>query len=94
MMTPEVITALAGAVTATIGAVVGGRRGGKTGGESSLNGFKEEVRQSFLGIHVKLDVLTKTDGEHEARLKNVEYMSERRTSEDVPRFLLEERRES
>ena len=90
MMTPEVITALAGAVTATIGAIVGGNKGGK----NSMNGFKEEVRESFRGIHVKLDVLTKTDGEHDARLKNVEYMSERRTSEDVPRFLLEERRES
>ena len=80
-MTPEIIIAFGTAGAAIMAAFVGGTAGGRKGGEASLNGFKEEVRGNFTGIHAKLDGLTRTDGEHGARLEAVERIVDRRLSD-------------
>ena len=67
-MTPEVITAFGGVVVGVLGAFLGGKKGGETG----MNGFKEEVRERFDSVDSRLDILVKTDGEHEARLHVLE----------------------
>lgn len=77
-MTPEIIIAIGTAGAAVVAAFTGGKKGG----ENSLNGFKEEVRGNFTGIHSKLDGLTKTDGAHEARLESIERIVDRRMSEE------------
>lgn len=56
-----------------------------------MNGFKDEVRESFKSVNGKLDVLTKTDGAHEARLGSIERIVDRRMREED---VLVERRES
>lgn len=61
MIDPTTITAIGGAVAATLAAAFGGKKGG----EASLNGFKEEVRTRFDSIDERLVALTKTDGMHE-----------------------------
>ena len=85
MIDPTVITAIGGAVAATLAAALGGKKGG----ENSLNGFKEEVRGNFTGIHAKLDTLTHTDGAHDARLGRIETLVDRRLGSQP---VLEERR--
>jgi hypothetical protein len=79
---PEVITAIGGALAATLGAIAGGKRGG----ENALNGFKEETRESFKGVHSKLDDLMQTDGSHGARINALEDITERleRRVQSVP----------
>ena len=67
-MTPELVTAFGGVVVGILGAFLGGKKGG----ENSLNGFKDEVRTGFTSVNGKLDVLTKTDGIHEAKLEAIE----------------------
>ena len=74
MIDPTTITAIGGAIAATLAAALGGKKGG----EASLNGFKEEVRTNFKGVHSKLDGLTHTDGSHEARLERIETIVDRR----------------
>ena len=74
MIDPTTITAIGGALAATLAAAFGGKKGG----ENSLNGFKEEVRGNFTGIHAKLDGLTHTDGAHNARLERIETIVDRR----------------
>lgn len=85
MLSPEIITAIGGAGAAVIAAFAGG----KAGGTNSLNGFKEEVRVAFKGVHDKLDVLTLRDGEHEARLGSIERIVDRRITASP---VVEERR--
>lgn len=84
-VTPDLIIAIGTAVSAVGGAIWGGKKGG----ENSLNGFKEEVRENFTGIHGKLDALTKTDGAHEARLERIETIVDRRLGSQP---VLEDRR--
>ena len=88
-MTPEIIIALGTAGAAIVAAFAGGTAGGKKGGENALNGFKEEVRTNFQGVHEKLDGLTRTDGSHEARLGRIETIVDRRLA---PQPVLDERR--
>ena len=85
MIDPTTITAIGGAIAATLAAALGGKKGG----ENSLNGFKDEVRGNFTGIHAKLDGLTHTDGSHEARLERIETIVDRRLA---PQPALNERR--
>ena len=77
-MTPELVIAMGTAVAAVVGAAVGGKKGGET----AMNGFKEEVRESFKSVNGKLDGLTKTDGAHEARLGSIERIVDRRIREE------------
>lgn len=88
MMEPATITAIGGAIAATLAAAFGGKKGG----ESSLNGFKEEVRGNFGSVHSKLDGLMKTDGAHEARLETIEKIVDRRLAQEP--LVLAERRET
>lgn len=67
-MTPEIITALGGAIAAVAAAFVGG----KSGGANSLNGFKDEVRTNFQGVHAKLDTLEENGTRREVRLETLE----------------------
>ena len=85
MIDPATITAVGGAIAAVGAAFFGG----KTGGANSLNGFKEEVRTNFKGVHEKLDGLTRTDGSHEARLGRIETIVDRRLASQP---VLDERR--
>jgi hypothetical protein len=82
----EVITAIGGALAATAGAIGAAFQGGKKGGENALNGFKEETRESFKGVHSKLDDLMQTDGSHGARINALEDITERleRRVQSVP----------